>query len=795
MSRAQDAVGILRGLKIVAEAAGKSQTEYAKHLWANSSVREVLEQQLTTGEQSVKQVLNNPTKELEKAGGMLRETIERTAVVAEGLRQLTVAAMPKVGPLSADSFFSQRVQATGTASPATSSEATGDIASLDISKITLKELESILSEHSKNREIKLGLDNRKAPVENNVDPVVAASVTPQTAPPETKLPPKLEPAQQRHAQKAFTQDEKQIEKMMHIVSSYDKSPTASAQPSPSAAPEPIELPQLSTVAKQRKVPSSRVARLASFGGLFAGLGLGTVNELAKGALGIGGTLDVKQALFSPTNAERIVDTLCKVRGAALKLGQILSIQDSNVVSPQLVKAFERVRQAADYMPDWQVEKQLVAELGPAWRSRLESFDQKPFAAASIGQVHRGVLKDGSGMEVAIKIQYPGVARSIESDIDNLVSMLKVWDVFPAGVFIDNVVTVAKRELAWEVDYTREAEYTERFGEMIRHMPEYRVPRVVKELTSKNVLTTELVPGVPMDRCFDLSEPIIDRVEYTALFVAQMSELCMNTDYSDVTFIVEGCRVPAHRLILSTRSEYFRALLYGGLAESKQNEISLNVPLQPFKHLLKYIYSGCLELRDVKQEDILDILGMANCQEHRDHIAYSVMKLCLNELFTFRCMQTDPNWSNFLYDASTKQIMLIDFGATRFYQKAFMDDYLRVIIAATKNDRQQILELSRKMGFLTGYETPAMEKAHVDAVLILGEVFSVPGEFEFGRQSTTKKIAALVPVMIAHRLCPPPEEIYSLHRKLSGVFLLCARLNAKVDCKPIFQEVMQNYKFD
>nr|XP_040223907.2 atypical kinase COQ8B, mitochondrial [Anopheles coluzzii] len=696
MSRAQDAVGILRGLKIVADAVGKSQSEYAKHLWANSSVREVLEQQLATGEQSVKQVLNNPTQELEKVGGKLRETIERTAVVAEGLRQLTAAAIPKVGPLSPDAFLNQRIPSAGTVAPP-GSEPSGDIASLDISKITLKELESILSEHSKTREIKLGLDNGKRSTAKHVEPIVAtespamAAESHTAAPSQTILPPEpaarlKEPARET---KAFTRDEQQIEKMLHFVSSYDKNPSATVPPPvvpPVNPAQPIELPQLSTVAKQRKVPSSRVARLASFGGLFAGLGLGTVNELAKGALGIGGTLDVKQALFSPTNAERIVDTLCKVRGAALKLGQILSIQDSNIVSPQLVKAFERVRQAADYMPDWQVERQLVSELGPDWRSKLQSFDQKPFAAASIGQVHRGVLKDG-GMEVAIKIQYPGVAKSIESDIDNLVSMLKVWDVFPAGVFIDNVVAVAKRELAWEVDYTREAEYTERFAEMIRHMPEYRVPRVVKELTSKNVLTTELVPGVPMDRCFDMS------------------------------------------------------------------------------------------------------------QEHRDHIAYCVMKLCLNELFTFRCMQTDPNWSNFLYDASTKQMMLIDFGATRFYQKAFMDDYLRVIIAATKNDRQQILELSRKMGFLTGYETPAMEKAHVDAVLILGEVFSVPGEFEFGRQSTTKKIAALVPVMIAHRLCPPPEEIYSLHRKLSGVFLLCARLNAKIDCKPIFNEVMQNYKFD
>lgn len=97
------------------------------------------------------------------------------------------------------------------------------------------------------------------------------------------------------------------------------------------------------VAKQRAVPSSRIARVASFGQLFAGLGLGTVSELTKGALGIGGSTNVKDALLSPANAERIVDTLCKVRGAALKLGQILSIQDTNLVSPQLVHAFDRVR--------------------------------------------------------------------------------------------------------------------------------------------------------------------------------------------------------------------------------------------------------------------------------------------------------------------------------------------------------------------------------------------------------------------------------------------------------------------
>lgn len=173
----------------------------------------------------------------------------------------------------------------------------------------------------------------------------------------------------------------------------------------------------------------------------------------------------------------------------------------------------------------------------------------------------------------------------------------------------------------------------------------------------------------------------------------------------------------------------------------------------------------------------------------------VMQLCILELFQLRCMQTDPNWSNFLYDEPSRRLMLIDFGATRFYTKKFMDNYLRIIIAATENDRATVHKKSVEMGFLTGLETKAMANAHVDAVMILGEVFSVEGEFDFGQQQTTKKIADLVPVMIAHRLCPPPEEIYSLHRKLSGVFLLCYKLQAKFACKPMFDKIVKDYQFD
>lgn len=115
--------------------------------------------------------------------------------------------------------------------------------------------------------------------------------------------------------------------------------------------------QLSENAKQRKVPSSRIGRMVSFGTLAAGLGIGTAAEYAKRTFGISDEpKDASNMFMSKANMERIVDTLCKVRGAALKLGQIMSIQDESIVNPELAKALERVRKSADFMPIWQLEQ-------------------------------------------------------------------------------------------------------------------------------------------------------------------------------------------------------------------------------------------------------------------------------------------------------------------------------------------------------------------------------------------------------------------------------------------------------
>ncbi|XP_041772707.1 BTB/POZ domain-containing protein 9-like [Anopheles merus] len=104
---------------------------------------------------------------------------------------------------------------------------------------------------------------------------------------------------------------------------------------------------------------------------------------------------------------------------------------------------------------------------------------------------------------------------------------------------------------------------------------------------------------------------ISEIDRTAVLVSQLAQMCMNADNADVTFIVKAEHLPAHRIILATRSEYFRAMLYGALKESKQNEIALDVPVEAFKFLIKYIYTGRLSLKQMKNTDILDILELAH----------------------------------------------------------------------------------------------------------------------------------------------------------------------------------------
>merc|ERR1711953_1550976 len=130
------------------------------------------------------------------------------------------------------------------------------------------------------------------------------------------------------------------------------------------------------------------------------------------------------------------------------------------------------------MPTWQMQRVMTNEFGEDWRDKFKEFDEQPFAAASIGQVHRGKLHDGR--VVAVKIQYPGVAKGIESDINNLLGVLKMAKIVPEKLFMDEVVRHMKSELAQECDYQREAKCVRVMKKFVAPYPSYYVPDVIDE---------------------------------------------------------------------------------------------------------------------------------------------------------------------------------------------------------------------------------------------------------------------------------------------------------------------------
>lgn len=195
--------------------------------------------------------------------------------------------------------------------------------------------------------------------------------------------------------------------------------------------------------RERSIPSSQLSRLFGFGSLGVRMAVGIASENVSSLLSGGPT----SSTMSDQNAERLAETLCRMRGAALKLGQMMSVQDEGMLPPALAKALERVKQNADYMPQTQLYKQLSNQLGEDWRKAFSEFVDKPIAAASIGQVHKGALLDGTS--VVVKIQYPGVAQSITSDLGNLKAIVTMTNLLPKGLYIDEIIRVAGAELSEE----------------------------------------------------------------------------------------------------------------------------------------------------------------------------------------------------------------------------------------------------------------------------------------------------------------------------------------------------------
>ena len=277
------------------------------------------------------------------------------------------------------------------------------------------------------------------------------------------------------------------------------------------------------------VPTGRVARMLRMGGIASGIAGGVAAGGLK-ALVQGKRPDLANLLLTPANGLRVTQGLSHLRGAALKLGQMLSMDSGAVLPEELTAILARMRDDAQPMPPKQLQAVLNAEWGAGWYGRFQRFDVRPFAAASIGQVHRAVLP--SGRVLAIKVQYPGVRDSIDSDVDNMASLMRLPGLLPRGMDLAPLMAEAKRQLHGEADYLAEAQHLARFRTLLDGSADFALPALEPDLCTPQVLAMSYVESAPLESLTTAPQATRDRVA-SALIDLVLRELfefgAMQTD--------------------------------------------------------------------------------------------------------------------------------------------------------------------------------------------------------------------------------------------------------------------------
>ena len=417
-----------------------------------------------------------------------------------------------------------------------------------------------------------------------------------------------------------------------------------------------------------RVPQSRLGRLARLGLAAGELAVGGAMQ---GLRRLGGSNDA-EPMFSVATARRLAERLANLRGAAMKLGQLISLESEGLLPPELAQALESLRSQAAPMPLAQLRRVLGRAYGSGWERRFARFDETPIASASIGQVHRARTIDGR--ELALKVQYPGVARSITSDVDNVATLLRLAQLLPLGVDVEEIAREAKRQLAQEADYLAEAGFLEQYARLVADDPLIVLPKVHWDFTTARVMAMDYMEGVP-----------------------------------------------------------------------------------------------------------LDSLGAETPQAIRDTLGAALQRLMFRELFEFRVMQTDPNFANYLYQPSTARLVLLDFGATQHFSHAYAERYRRITRAIVAGDRPAIEREARRIGYIAEDASQDVVDAAMEVLELVCEPLRPDDVYDYGSSDLPRRARELGVDLAFKRglLRMPPSHTLFLHRKLVGVYLLLARLGARV----------------
>ncbi len=264
---------------------------------------------------------------------------------------------------------------------------------------------------------------------------------------------------------------------------------------------------------QDKIPTSRVRRTAKIGGLAAGQ---AARQLGTRAANVTRSQDGRDAALERRHieaAEQIVTALGTMKGAAMKIGQVMSFLDVGLVPEEYREEFQaklaKLRDAAPNVSFDQMRKVIEQELEESIGEVFERFDEEPIAAASIGQVYRAALP--GGREVAVKVQYPGVAAAVRADMQNLGLILRLMKRVAPGLDAKAIGEEIRLRINEELDYELEAQNQRSLSRIFRGHPFIYVPEVVTSLSRERVIVSEYVEGSGFEDVKRLSQAERDRI--------------------------------------------------------------------------------------------------------------------------------------------------------------------------------------------------------------------------------------------------------------------------------------------
>lgn len=261
-----------------------------------------------------------------------------------------------------------------------------------------------------------------------------------------------------------------------------------------------------------KLPTGRVARTARVGGLVTGQGVRWAGTRAANRVRTPERAAAAERQRTAAIIDELVDQLGRMRGAAMKVGQMLSMVEFDELPEdqqrELQEKLATLRDGVPAVPFPRLERLLRAEFGGSLGSVFSEFDERAFAAASIGQVHRATTLDGA--EVVVKVQYPGVAEAVDTDLRNAMLLVPLIKRLAPGLDGKALATEMRERIGEELDYELEAQNQRRIERLTRGHPFIHVPRVYTELSTRRVLVSEYVEGERFEAVRRDEEPRRDR---------------------------------------------------------------------------------------------------------------------------------------------------------------------------------------------------------------------------------------------------------------------------------------------